>query len=267
MFLVPGYRRAARWAALHVDSLVPTIVYQMAKVGSSAIVYALTRTGRPVFHVHRMSAEHLERMRQQRRALGWTDRPMPVHDRMGLMLREKIVRRGRRAKIVTLVRDPIARNFSSYFEHLPYIWGRPDAHLIPLDQLIRGFVDRFPHADALTWFDDEMLPVLGVDVYAHPFPSSGYLTIPGDPFDVLILKTEGSSEMKRAALSEFLGFETPPIERENVTASKEIGDVYREFTRTIRLSPAYVDAMLDARYTTHFYNAAERDAIRKRNLS
>src|SRR4051794_39437103 len=118
--------RAQRWCARHRNclSIVPIIVYQMAKVGSSAVAAGLGRARLPTFHVHRMDAGHLRRMREERRALGWSVPPVAPHDRLGLRLRQDLLERGGRAVIVTLVRDPIARNVSSYFEHLDFIWQR-----------------------------------------------------------------------------------------------------------------------------------------------
>ncbi|MEO8035797.1 MAG: putative capsular polysaccharide synthesis family protein [Acidobacteriota bacterium] len=245
----------------------PVIVYQMAKVGSSAVVDALNRSGLPVFHVHRMDSGHLDRMRRERDALGWLIPPMTPGDRMGLKLQERVVARRRPAKFVTLVRDPITRNLSSYFEHLDFIWRRKRAHAtVPVEDLCSGFMERFPTTEPLTWFDDELLPVMGIDAYRHPFPGSGHLRIEREPFSVLILKSESADEVKRAALSRFLGVNVAALRRTNSTERKAKGEVYRQFLERLRLPVDYVESMLDARHTRHFYDAAERAAIRRRFL-
>jgi hypothetical protein len=253
--------RARRFLALHanVPRYAPVIVYQMAKVGSSAIVDALERHRLPVFHVHRMNPEHLLHLREERRRFGWDVRLVPPHDELGMQLYRNVVRRGRRAKVVTIVREPIARNLSSYFEHLDAIWNTKNAHQsIPVEDLCRGLPERFPHTEPLTWFEDEMLPVLGIDVYSSPFPEEGHDVIRTKHVDVLILKCEISDETKSAALSRFLGIDGIDVRRTNETASKEKGAVFQRFRQTIRLSPSYIEDMLSARYTRHFYSEAER---------
>ena len=136
----------ARWIALHlrVPGIVPVIVYQMGKVGSVAVFAALERAGVPAFHVHRMNRDHVDRMRLRRRALGWAEIPVAPHDVLGLSLNERVIAKGRRAAIVTIVRDPIARNLSSYFEYLAAIC--PGAGI---DDMVDGFhtvpVDEPPH--------------------------------------------------------------------------------------------------------------------------
>lgn len=257
-----------RWLAMRgLAGLTPVIVYQMAKVGSSAVVGALTGSRLPVFHVHRMNAGHLEQLRARRAALGWRIPPIPAHDRLGLELYHRVIAPRRAARVITLVRNPIARNLSSYFEHLDFIWNTANAHeAVPLDELCAGFFERYTHEEPLTWFDDELQPVLGVDVYAEPFPAAGHVTVRGGPFDVLVLKSEAADEVKRAALSEHLGVDVAPLRRTNTTEETAKGKVYREFVRRVRLTPAYVDELLNARYTRLFYSDSERAGIRNRFL-
>jgi len=163
------------------------------------------------------------------------------------------------------VRDPIARNLSSYFEHLDSIWQRADAHVhVPMEDLIVGFRERFPHDEPLTWFDDEVLPATGIDVYASPFPSSGQATLRHGQLDLLILKTENSDAQKSAALCEFLGVPSIQLTSVNRTADKRKGDVYRRFVETIRFDTAFLDSMLESRYTRHFYSPDEIEAMRRR---
>jgi hypothetical protein len=238
----------------NVLRLTPVIVYQMAKVGSSAIHAALRRARMPVFHVHRLSAKHLERVFEERRALGWHVQPLTPHQRHGLAVHDKVIATGQRAKIITLVRDPIARNLSAYFESIDEVWNTKDAHAaLPMDDLRRGFLDRYTHDEPLTWFDDEFLPILGVDVYEHPFPAEGHTTIRTDRYDILILRAELSDDVKHSALSSFLGKRIPPLQRENTTRDKAKGAAYEEFRRTIRLPEEYVRQMKSSKYYRHFY--------------
>jgi hypothetical protein len=232
----------------------------MAKVGSSAIVDALERHHLPVFHVHKMSREHVMSLREERRRRGWELGPIPPHDELGMRLHRDVLQRGRRARVVTIVREPIARNLSSYFEHLDAIWCRKDAHeSIPVEDLCRGFVERFPHSEPLSWFDDELLPVLGIDVYAHPFPDEPIIRT--ERADLLILKSESSDEAKGAALARFFGIDGIVVRRMNETRSKSKGAAFARFRQSIRLRREYVDEMLNARYTRHFYSAAERERL------
>jgi hypothetical protein len=258
--------RLRRWSALHAAPFhgTPVIVYQMAKVGSTAVVDCLKRARLPVFHVHRMDADHLQRLRGRRAALGWDVGSLPAYDRLGLRLHEKVIEAGRPAKIVTLVRDPIARNLSSYFEHFADIWGLPDARgVVSMDDVYRGFLERYPHDESLTWFDEELQRVTGLNVYDHPFPATGHLQLQSGRLDLLILRSDLPNETKRLALSNFLGTNLPPFGEANRTADKSHGETYEQFRRSLRLPPEYVERMLSSRYCRHFYSDEEREALRQ----
>lgn len=169
--------------------------------------------------------------------------------------------------MVTLVRDPIARNLSSYFEHLDSIWRTAGAHrVVPFDELCAGFLERYTHREPLTWFDDELRPVLGLDVYAQPFPAKGSLIVASDTFDALVLKAEAPDTEKQRALAAYLGVAVAPIRPANRTAGTVKGLAYSRFVREVRLPATYVDSMLDAWYTRHFFSDAERETMREKYL-
>jgi hypothetical protein len=264
---IPGARRTARWLALH-DVLVPVVVYQMAKVGSSAIVDALLRSRLAVFHVHRIDPRNIERVRARRRELGWRDYPhVAHHEQLARQIREKVLAVRKPARFITLVKDPIARNLSSYFEHLDAIWHTDDAHeKVPMEELCAGFLQRFPHTEPLTWFDDELRPTLGIDVFAEPFPAQGHVVRRSPAYELLVLKTEMPDAAKQAVLARHLGLSVASVRRVYETSSKSKGEVYREFLRRVPLTPEYVRDLLESRYTRHFYGEAERDEMRRRYL-
>jgi hypothetical protein len=239
----------------------------MAKVGSTAVLEALQRRRLRPYHVHRMNAEHLARILEHRRAKGWFEAPLQPHDRYGPGLNESIIRPGKRIRVVTLVRDPIARNLSSYFEHLDAIWSTRDAHeKIAMDELCRGFFERYTHDEPLTWFDDELLPVLGIDVYQHPFPAEGHLVIRTPRCELLILKAELGDAEKSAALSRFFRMRGIDVRRANDTVAQSNGAAFRRFVEAIRITPEYAEGMLESRYMRHFYSDEERAALRRRWL-
>jgi hypothetical protein len=206
-------------------------------------------------------------MREQRRALGWSIPAVPAHDLLGLRIRRELLDRGGRAAIITMVRDPIARNLSSYFEHLDFIHGMADAHAhVSIVSLVDRFLSAYTHDEPLTWFDDEMLPATGIDVYRHPFPSSGVQTIRTERLALLILKAELPDPFKREELEKFVGKGGLELGIVNSTANKTKGAAYRQFLEAVQLRGAYIDTMLESRYARHFYTDAEREALRQRYL-
>lgn len=242
---------------------MPVIVYQMGKVGSMAVVRGLQASGvRPVFHAHRLHPSRIRDVHEDIAAKNLTAAMERRHERdKALQLYREVIARQRPASFITLVREPIGRNVSAFFQNLDVYF--PEG--IPADnmQALRaGFLERYPHNVPLTWFEEELATTLSIDVYAEPFPwEKGALRITREPFDLLLLKSELPDTQKTRHIADFLGLDTFTLERENVGAVKGYGALYQQFKASLALPASYVDRMAGARYTRHFYNENEIHAM------
>jgi hypothetical protein len=168
--------------------------------------------------------------------------------------------------VITLVREPIGRNISFYFQNLDMLWKTADAHeKVGLDRLLKEYLDRFNHDDTLEWFDREFNPALGVNLYAHEFPHAlGYLRLDTGRHEILVLRSDLDDVSKAKCLGEFLGVEGITLAPANVSAQKPYAEAHREFLRKVRLPEEYVNRMLDSKYARHFFSTEERAAIRSK---
>src|SRR5262245_35902742 len=142
----------------------------MSKVASRSITDSLCeRADLSVIHVHFINSETIDYI--NRRLFGEHEVRLYSNDPAiyGRLLYERLIKLGHRAFIITLVREPIAHNISSYFHILNLIWQQPDALLkIPFDQLVEGFLSKHMLAAPIEWFDREFKPTLGIDIYSYP---------------------------------------------------------------------------------------------------
>src|SRR5947209_8998852 len=181
---VASRRRAYRRAVARAvgGPRPPVLVYAMPKVASTAAAEALRSIeGVSVFQVHLISAAGIRRLRDRMRRRGLDGLGHDAGDiaDLGQALDAGLIRPRCPAKIVSLVREPIARNISFYFETLDVLWQTENAHeKVGLECLMAEFKDRFTHERVLEWFDTEFKPTLGIDVYEHTFPrEAGFLRI------------------------------------------------------------------------------------------
>lgn len=243
----------------------PVLVYQMGKVASSSVYFSLKNTGRfDVYHVHRLNPRNIRNF-QQRRARAGTDLPV---EPQGRLVYEKFIRSDRvpPTKIIALVREPIGRNISAFFQNL-HLFVKPfDPQAIPdVERLIPEFFEKYDHDIPLTWFDDEIRATTGIDVYQHPFPHAvGSQVIDAPPYHLLVMRHDLDDRKKETCIADFLGLETFRLSRANESASKAYSAIYKEVTRSIRIPDDYADRMLDSKYTRHFYSPEEIRAIRTR---
>ncbi len=251
----------------------------MGKVGSTSVYRALRAAapGFTVYHVHTLDPRQIASA-QRAYARSYSARGViPHHLLASRRLRDELARgqpRGR-WKVVTLVRDPIARNVSSFFQDIqlrhpdyPYADRVASGDTEGLaDELVALFLARHDHDEPLRWCDRELSGVLGVDVYAQPFPhDTGWATYRAPSADVLVLRLEDVDDVLEPASRAFLDISGVVPEQENVASDKSYADGYRAFLARLRLPEGYVDRTYASRYARHFYSAAERDAFARRWL-
>jgi hypothetical protein len=267
----------------------PILVYQMGKVASNSAYLGL-RAALPqqeVVHSHLLHPEsfaHYER---------WfaADPELPAtlvastreQIAAGDGLRRRMLAGGARWRIVSLTREPIAHLISVLFHHLTVYVRRSGAGSPPrLDVLhayaiesLRRWIAGGQAADldaaraALTlahrWFDDELGPVLGLDVYATPYPfTRGYLRRRASRADVVIVRVEDLPWAGAEAMRALCGVDQFALPAANRAGDRESGRLYEEYRQRYRFPAALVAAVYATRYATHFYTEAERAALTER---
>ncbi|MBA3495342.1 MAG: hypothetical protein H0T87_14830 [Gammaproteobacteria bacterium] len=176
-------------------------------------------------------------------------------------------------EVITLVRDPIARNVSGLFQTIerwiPDFYDRYSRKAIDTDELAEIFLhDYHDKIDSYKlpfhWFSAELQPVFGIDVLACDFPKSvGYKIYKSEGVELLLIKLEYLNQCFPTAIKEFLGFDIP-MTSANVAADKSYYPLYQEFTRALKLPDAYIEQQYSCNYVRHFYSESEIDAFIKK---
>jgi hypothetical protein len=277
--------RAALWSRRNT---APVLVYTAGKVGSTAVADSLWQHGVSSVHLHRLQPAAIRRSEQARRRTlddlaHVSSEQFPVHLWDGDFYSSRVRRgppTGDRWKVVTLVRDPIARNVSAFFQNLELVFHydyREQLRTRSTTQVVDELLDRFDDAyvsgrsafdldaDLLTWFDEELHPVLGIDVYRSPFPAEkGFARYRSPTADVLLLRLEDLDRCAPEAFADFLSLVGFSISPSNTGEDKSYSQLYREFIARLRLPADHLDALYSARLARHFYTTAELAAFRSR---
>ena len=239
----------------------------MGKVGSRSVRFVLADMGEfSVFHTHwcnEANLAHRAGIIDERRRISnrYGDR-----DHFGQLFHEQTRSLERPLKIICMFRDPVARNISSYFQHLDEIWGVRKAHTqVSTAELIRGFHEVFEHDEPLHWFDTEMKDIHGIDIFAHPFDCHArHATIESGRRSLLLMRVDLSDADKQSVLSRFLDTQVPEIPRANAASDKSYSEAYRAFKDALELPGSYLDRLYDSTVTRHFYTADEIAELRAR---
>jgi hypothetical protein len=257
-----------RWRRLgDLRSRPVVLVYQMAKVGSTTVVRSLRRSHPQlqVFHVHTLTSDGIEALGQFYRSCRVPSLPWAAHLLTSGHLAEQLDRGVAPGcwRVVTLVRDPVARNVSLLFQIgarcIPGFRQLCDAKRLDVLALLHRFEDLYPRQfSCMSWFDDELRRVFDVDLFAVPFSrDKGWQIYAGPVADALLIRTDRLSETGDEALGQFLGLSTVAWRQSNIGARKANGRRYDDLLRRLVLPESYVDRIYASPGVQHFFTAAE----------
>ena len=256
------------------ENINPVIVYQMGKVGSSTVVISVTEALKknnihvPVHHIHILN--NLDRVEQTVRAT--SERPNAAGTLLGIdqgrkLLKKIIKNPGQRWNLITLVRDPIAQNVGAFchnmHEYFPDWRSDFDKGILTIEKLQEFFLEKYSHVGTKIWFERQMEPVWGINVYATPFPKDvGYKVYHSPQADLLLIRLEDLDKIGAKALEEFLGIRSIEIIKQNSAEQKDYRDIYLKFKQT-PLPVNFIDEMYNSRYMGHFYTQVESNEFRR----
>lgn len=269
----------------HDDSR-PLLVYQMSKVGSSSVDVSLkARVADPVFHIHQLSfagldasiAETQKWQADNRNNRKETDETRVFNEfyfqfllrnlHQHRSLREKL-EQGKhtlRLRVISLVRDPIAREISEFFFNF---YKHPELSQVPQDELVDKTIELLkkkkeailadPNNWALTWFDSEFRSVLGIDIFQHAFDQrKGYSIIDAGTTQVLLIKMEHLDRCFTEAVAAFLHIPDMALITKNHALKKEYYPIYRQVLERITIRKDILDTVYNSKLVRHFYSPQE----------
>jgi hypothetical protein len=254
-------RRLRVFHVVYVKRQIPVINYSMGKVGSTS-VHASIPASIPHFQIHTMDPDRIASRRREKNA-------NTLQHHHADQLRRHVAERDHPAKYIVMVRNPIDRNLSTFFERFKYYAGTEFTHSTrSLEELIQVFHARFEHDRPLRWFDDELERYLGFRVYRYPFPrEQGHARFRHRNADILVMKVELPDTVKESALAAFLDCPEFRLTSRNLAEDKDYATTYAAFKKQLVLGEDYVAWMLDSAYTRHFYTPDEIEICRRRWLA
>jgi len=136
----------------------PVFVFQMGKVSSRSVSEPLQVIYRgAVIHDHVFEGDRMQgETRELKKYLNGPNPPEKLY-------------------IISLVREPIVRNISTFFANFErYTGAKCESSSYDIPALKQLFLQNFPHRQPLEWFDERMKRYFDIDVYSKPFPECGY---------------------------------------------------------------------------------------------
>lgn len=280
-------------------------VHQVGKVGSTSVTTVLQR----MFPEQRVYQTHMLEEQALVRALdSWLSHPESPRGKLADHLASSVELRSfmkpdaptRDWWLISLVREPMGRNVSAFFQNLHRKWlyrlspegmGICRRVLSParsatepitaaetavlVEELIYLFKHEWSRGLYDRWFDREIRGVFGIDVFAQDFNRTrGCQFYRQGSTRLLLLRLEDLPRVFLPALDEWLaGSDFSPQldrslalerERSNDGSTKAYSDLYKSFRENLRIDAAELDAVYGSRVARHFYTAEELATFRSR---
>lgn len=182
-----------------------------------------------------------------------------------------IFKKKKPAKIITLVRDPLAQMVSAFFSKVqrgkypidPKIMSEADVPILR-NLFIEHYFGTDKHLSFLNWYEKVFQPLTNVDVYNTPFNTNAKTTLIEDStYPTLILRLDLDNEHKSERVRDFLENPSINIEYSNTRQDKGKEDVYQVFKNSLNLNSEQLDLVYKSRYAQHFFTPDEIDSLKQ----
>ncbi len=228
------------------------LIYTGGKVGSSTVYYNLKNCmpNTSVLHVHFLSETWLKSFRESGKWLSNIGKAQIVSKTLSQNPNKKV-------KIITLVRDPIARDVSDIFQNWKTIF-----EINKIDELkeidVQNYLSESKFNQTETWFDTEFKEYTGINILDMPFDKQkGYSIYNFKECDILCLKLEMLNKVFDEATDLFLGVKNIKNNIRNVSLEKEGADLYKKIKDEFNLSENRLNEIYSTQFLTHFYSEKE----------
>ncbi len=164
-----------------------------------------------------------------------------------------------------MVREPIDRNVSAFFEVLEFYTALEKKPKIESEELFEIFMKKLPHEYPINWFDMEIKKYIGIDIYDYPFDAENkFQIIEKENVRLLLVRTDATDEKKIASILKFSRTKISAIPRLNAAKHKYYKEDYDQFIKTNSFSKSYIYKLLDTKYVQHFFSKQEIDLLIKK---
>ena len=235
------------------------LVYTMSKVGSSSVYYSLKNKFpyKEIHHIHFLGETWLSSFKTGHSIFN-------NNIRNGEALLKLLHKKRWKIKIISLTRDPIARDISGIFQTWQHLFNVQDVTELSPEKIIE-YLKKEDFSYSQNWFETDFFEFTGFDVFRHKFNKNrGYDIYSCNKADILILQLEQINSVFNQAMNEFIGKGNYILLEENITSSRASGNLNSAVKKQLKLPADQLENVYSTPYTLHFYNEYQIDKFKER---
>ena len=245
----------------------PIIILTPGKVGSSSVYFTLKKELKhPVFHIHNFSKEGIEK--SIRDHIHSNRKSKPLHLIVSKFLRNKLKFYTGKLYIISIIREPISREISSFFQNTDQYKDILENKKLEIDvqiaqQILSKKFESNICEELKGWFDLEIKSNFEIDVFANDFENN-YAITKNKNNHLLLLKMEDLDTIFPSAIKEFLKLESPlKLQKANVSNNKHYAETYKNIKENVKLDQETIGQIVNSTFFQHFYLQDKSEVIDK----
>lgn len=241
--------------AHHHAKIRTVAVYTMGKVGSSSVTAALEQAGCQTLQVHVLAGG----TKQLRRRL---DRRPNVRHLQSSVRVSELIDQNQPFKIVSLVRDPVSRNVSAFFQNFHRLVGGNIENL-DVKEVRRLICEHVLPDEPQQWLDAELIKFAGVDLPRHRLYEGPQVAAEAR-WPTLLLRSDYNDEVKSDSMCDFLESSNVMVKRSSNVTAEKMGASLNAEIKQLGMPRNYVDECLAQPFVSSTWSPDEIEKLRER---
>ncbi|WP_033959550.1 putative capsular polysaccharide synthesis family protein [Psychroserpens jangbogonensis] len=237
----------------------PIIILTPGKVGSTSVYYTLKNEApNQVFHIHNFSKEGIEK--SIRDHIHSNRKSKPLHLIISKILRKKFKTYTGKLFIISIIREPISRAISSFFQNTDQYKDILENKKLEIDiniaqKILQEKFETDICKELKDWFDLEIKGNFGIDVFAQKFDyDNKYVISQNNHNHLLLLKMEDLDSVFPVAIKDLLSLDAPmQLQKSNVSDNKFYASTYNNIKNNIKLDQKAISQIVNSDFFQNFY--------------
>ncbi|NVK53862.1 MAG: sulfotransferase family 2 domain-containing protein [Flavobacteriaceae bacterium] len=233
------------------------LILTPGKVGSSTLYFNLKQQlNQPIFHIHRLSKKGIEKSKKDH--MDSDRKSLPLHLIISEILSREININKDRIKIVTIIREPISRYVSSFFQNIEFYKNSIEKSDLTIDIngslgfLYSNFNEQIC-IDLADWFRSEIEEPLNLNILDIDTNSKYYFGNYNSFF--ILLRLEDINSNWQHILFLLTGEKINiPMKNFNIGDKKYYSDSYNKVKKDLKIEPKVFDNITAHVFYKKFYS-------------
>jgi len=235
------------------------LVYTLSKVGSSSVYYSLKKKFpyKEIHHVHFLGDTWLNKFKNDHEIF---QNNLKTADKLFTLFKKKRWN----VKIITLTRDPIARDISGIFQAWQHIFDVDDINKITSEKIL-DYLNNNDFSYSENWFETDFLEFTGLNVFNEKFDADkGYQLYQANHGPILLMQLEQLNKVYNAAMNAFIGKGEYVLQQENITSSRASGTLNKKVKTLFRMPLNKIETIYNSKYINTFYTTSQIKSFKDR---